>query len=159
MLVQGPIRSQNQIWMFTFEKLKLETNEYSTGKDNPYYNGDAYNVEFRYDKNGTLTIYTPKDPSDCLLWMKITVKNIAKEEKEFDFSRIRLISDNRIGKPDFIYSEAPIYKEGFFHKIKPGEDFTRWLVYLFPVNTTPYRLAYDYIINNRLVDKLAFDIK
>ncbi len=148
-LLREPVRAANKNWRIEIQSLRAGPNSYS----------EMTNRMGSWGKNETVSVsYWPKNPENGFLWVLVNVENIGAEPHEFDFSRVRLISEQYVAKPAFVYSTDLIYKEGFIHTIKPRKNLTRWLICEYKKGYYPCKLVYDNKIVGSVFDKLVMAV-
>jgi hypothetical protein len=135
-LLDNPVRGKADSLQLTIEKIK-------TGPDTI--------------NKGNYTFY-PNDPVNGLLWMEVTVANTGAVPVEVDLRRVRLVADLYVSDPKFVVSGSGIPREAGTYTIKPQEQLTRWLVYVYTRGRHPYRVVYDSLLNGRIADTIKIDL-
>ncbi len=102
-----------------------------------------------------------KDPTVGLFWITLNVTNIGNEVYDFDFQRIRIITERFITTPMFTSGTgffSMVGPDEFYVKIKPKEKIVRSLIFPYFKGIRPYRIVYDSITNNKIENIMTFDI-
>jgi hypothetical protein len=104
----------------------------------------------------------PQYTNNGFIWMTMIVYNIDKVPRSFDFSRVRLISDNYVINPDIIdfslFQKKIFYKKDNIQKIAPGKSFSIFLIFEYNKGHFPYKIVYDNQIAGKVYDKMEVSI-
>jgi hypothetical protein len=142
-LLRSPVKAENANWRMEIKRLKAGPNSYTVMTNRATWGG----------KNETFAVVNgPQSSGKGYVWLLVTVGNIGKAKRTFDFSRVRLIGEKYVSRPVHIYSDALLYGEGYEHAIRPGGEMTRWLAFEYDVGRYPYRMAYDVISGGAVAD-------
>lgn len=159
-LINHPITHKTETWSIVLSKLDAGPDTYSKFLRNYWIVKPTSSVAEKIMTG----IGAPKNPninpqysSNGFIWLSMKVRNLDKYEHNFDFSRVRLISDHYVINPEIIdFTEEPFtFKDHPITKIKPGKTFSIILVFEYTRGHLPSTLIYDNTIAGRIFDKIV----